>query len=1307
MTEQLRDIDLGSATNDPVWLSLNINQLNNTPYLIPVRKETPVLKAEKPDTWPLMLIPVDFCRHTDLRDWCNDGTEPTQRDALRDGWLYLFVDGYLWREVKVLNGHYYDINLQRCFGKSETLRPHSGTRLSSLVIPYRYEGDFIEVKAAFSDTQWSWVTIQKLGGMNPEDPRYKDLPEELSSIAPDNDYIDTRLTLLDFAGEQTDNPMIATQGSLAKELDATVHTYLKYQAQEESIFALPDLIGEALDIKDTYDQILHLATEHNQRIQNSDDPDIKLALDLNLRYNLETTAVEAALHRGHGLVDAETTGFGRARTRNREKLRRKYKIRSLQEELDDRKKKKSRIHFGDIKKALGSEQLQDWVNELYAYREQICDLFKTEAIVTLFQDYAQLGSDEQPFRRVEGLAVLANILDGLSARPIDTLQGCIVDIADARILDQEDEVETLLLGLTEHLNGLDLPGQPTLEPVATQIAQLTVSGLMKSIERKEDGNLLAIAKRYIDELTPEEQQVVANNKLLVESIENDGYVPVEDRHLNAIKTIIRAMSVLTVYQKDQLADYVKNGAELSSEQQQRIAGNLGEKRVTLDNQVREQKTLIEEDKIKVGAIEAELEEKRSLLVQIEANIEQQQSRLTKLEAELKQNQVGSIDLQHQKQRLNQDITVLRSSRIRLEREISFSKRRLQTFNQRVRGHQRTLMQVNDRIAGGQSPFFRGAHFKSNEQLARWTSEKLLGGIIREIEISVDDLVNQRFDSNIVPLDIERLKQRLRKDMQLIDDIVNGAHDTQTTHTLTVGNRKVRLNGQMAADRAEEVIPILQRVLGNADEINQQNDRVVKIMAMDLSTQEADMSQIDQKLNAQDASIRANQDALAELNQQLQAANDSTIPISDTLDSLGQQKRALEASIESLDSKTKTLIRQDMRIHGNLLPVVVGCGFLDLFNFGQKLMAFVKETTTKAMLEFAASSIDIVAFIGETIETTARKIGDFHEWGRTLQKTVSWFAKGFGIAASIITIVVASIELFSAIQKGDVWMGGAQISILIGGVAGFALALGVGIPVLNVVIILASVLIAWIFQEFFSDDLWDRYLEEGPFGADPDKRFSTTGNDSAWWSDDNFYVFSHWQENRLAAWQEWQSLIYRPKAHIDMDGDDISIITRLSSPPGTTLHWKLQMRKNDGQHEWQNLATESRSEPEYVIDTAFAGKFIYGPFKIQAADWRSGFKLELSEDARSFQAILKADLLQRIRDRYWGDDTYDLRLLVKCTPNEKETGLLGALPSPAIGHDGKVIDNWKSNQRRTDQYLHRSGVHDWWYCQKKTIDTEWF
>ncbi len=999
MTQQLRDIDLGSQTDDPVWLSLNINQLNNTPYLIPIRQETPVLKDEKPDTWPLTLIPVDFCRHADLRFWCSEGVMPTQRQPLRDGWLYLFVDGFLWREVKVMNEHYYDINLQRCFGQPETLRPHSGTRLSSLIVPYRYEGDFIDVKAAYSDTQWSWVTIQKLGGMNPQDPRCKNLPPDLANITADNDYIEKRLTTLDFAKEQPENPIAAAQGTLAKELDATVHLYLKYQSQEESIFALPDLIGEALDIKSTYDQFLHIATNHTTRIQNSDDPDTKLARHLNLRYNIETAAVETALHRGHGLVNAETTGFGRVRTRNREKLRRKHKIRNLQEELDNRKKKWSRIHSGDLKKTLGSKLLQDWVSELYAYRGQICDLFKSQAMVTPFQDYALLGSDEQPFRRVEGLVKIATILDGLSARPLNTLIACVVDIADARVLDQEDEIDTLILGLKEQLTGLSLPGQASLEPIATALAKLTVSGLMTTIRNAPGGNLLTIAKAYYDKLSIDEQKVVEQNKMLTESLENEGYQPLEDRHLNAVKAVIRALSVLTIYQKDQLADYIQNGADLSQDHQNRIAAGRQGKQAELDNQVRGQKKLIGEEQVKIGDVEKELADKLRELDDIEVNIQEKNTSFKKIENEINLNLEASIDLKRQHQALSQELTILRSKQNRLQREIAYQKRQLQSHNQRMRGHQRTLMQINDQIAGGQSPLFRGAHFKSNEQLSRWTSEVILGGLIKEVEVSVDDLVQQRFDANIIPLDIGRLKRRLREDIQLIDEIINGAQDTQTEHTLTVGKRKVRLSGQLAAQRAEKVVPLLERVLSNADEIHQQSSHKVKIMAMDLSTQQVNLSQIEQKVSIQDAAIEANQTALANLHRQLEAANDSAIPIKDTIENLEQQKRALQASIATLDSKTTFLIREDMRIHRNLLPVVAGCGFFDLVNFGQKLMAAMKETTWKTMIEFGASCIDIVAFGSELAETLVRQNGKIHGFGVIEYKLVTGAAKVAGVFAS--------------------------------------------------------------------------------------------------------------------------------------------------------------------------------------------------------------------------------------------------------------------------------------------------------------------
>lgn len=94
---------------------------------------------------------------------------------LRPGcWLYIFQDGYLWREICLPNEasnfpFQMDVNLSKQAGKNQ--RPAECVSTFDFALPYRVNDYCPEYRLAFSEIQWSWSQIQALGGMHPEDPR--------------------------------------------------------------------------------------------------------------------------------------------------------------------------------------------------------------------------------------------------------------------------------------------------------------------------------------------------------------------------------------------------------------------------------------------------------------------------------------------------------------------------------------------------------------------------------------------------------------------------------------------------------------------------------------------------------------------------------------------------------------------------------------------------------------------------------------------------------------------------------------------------------------------------------------------------------------------------------------------------------------------------------------------------------------------------------------------------------------------------------------------------------------------------------
>src|SRR5690554_6738219 len=129
-------------------------------YLVP-------LTASQPTSWqtratgdplpemadvPNLLMPVRL-----LRLKADGSTQPLRAAC----WLYVFQNGYLWREVRLPYGPMplqQDVNLSLHAGKDQ--RPAQCLGGENLVLPYRINGENPEYRLAFSEVQWSWQQIQ-------------------------------------------------------------------------------------------------------------------------------------------------------------------------------------------------------------------------------------------------------------------------------------------------------------------------------------------------------------------------------------------------------------------------------------------------------------------------------------------------------------------------------------------------------------------------------------------------------------------------------------------------------------------------------------------------------------------------------------------------------------------------------------------------------------------------------------------------------------------------------------------------------------------------------------------------------------------------------------------------------------------------------------------------------------------------------------------------------------------------------------------------------------------------------------------
>lgn len=115
--------------------------------------------------WEHVLVPLS------LRRYATPKLDTGESVSLATGgFVYVFRDGHLWRELKVVAyGALADVNLAREKGKD--VRQATVRADTVLLVPYLLKNEQPQIEICYSPVQWSWARIQAMGGMAADDPR--------------------------------------------------------------------------------------------------------------------------------------------------------------------------------------------------------------------------------------------------------------------------------------------------------------------------------------------------------------------------------------------------------------------------------------------------------------------------------------------------------------------------------------------------------------------------------------------------------------------------------------------------------------------------------------------------------------------------------------------------------------------------------------------------------------------------------------------------------------------------------------------------------------------------------------------------------------------------------------------------------------------------------------------------------------------------------------------------------------------------------------------------------------------------------
>ena len=208
--------------------------------------------------WPTSLIPVIPLAHTE------PGRSRSHARLLREGWLYIFLNGHLWRELAVCaDGSFRDVNFELPHVPGEDRRKPSGHAVSEVLVPHRIDGRLQQVEMAFSEVQWSWDRICAMGGPAPDDPRFeKSILGRCGHVAANPQLRAERFTRLDM--EAVGNRFREEADPLFPIDDAPVvndgrgkDRLSRYRGTRIAVVILEDALGVARNLAADYQRSWH------------------------------------------------------------------------------------------------------------------------------------------------------------------------------------------------------------------------------------------------------------------------------------------------------------------------------------------------------------------------------------------------------------------------------------------------------------------------------------------------------------------------------------------------------------------------------------------------------------------------------------------------------------------------------------------------------------------------------------------------------------------------------------------------------------------------------------------------------------------------------------------------------------------------------------------------------------------------------------------------------------------------------------------------------------------------------------------
>lgn len=1079
---------------------------------IPVGVSETLPGNEEADSWPTYLVPITFLRS--LPD-LPEGVPSLA--PLRDGWLYIYVNGYLWRELEVFAEGEQFRDVQLTYAKGLDERRATGQPEAMVVLPLRINGTACDVRIAYSDQQWSWTRINQLGGLDPNDPRQRHGEAKVSELNPEfcEAQRAARLTCIDLS--HAEENYAATPEDAAVRLvnpEQLVESRRHYNTQFDKGNAsviLPDWLGDARyyaessrELTDMLNSTVAALTDYHS--EQSAEMDLNTLADARLAMLLNQqlfAGVDAQLASPN--LDEDT-----------------------REVLEERVERRELVDIDAIEAALEKEGCFAYIEDALAYRITAAEYLEKPEVQAAIADYLMLRG----VKICTLYDLIGSMIEGFNTPVAQAYKDLYLNLDDyQRHCDQDIGID-----LVKRLKGVH----------ETEEAHPLCAYLFPA---HDEQNPLKVDEEPISDevlkLNP------AKIKALFDEEDEAGNVRNDPQIARYISQSINAFS-------ERVSDTAFEQVEEIQKIEQR-KGNLEQDRINLSKRAERLNNRKASQESSLVELNNERNRLNRLKVDYQAEHAEASQKMRQLIGDATVEEMNAFNSQKVSElaSLERQMMSLESNLIEAEGELFQVRRQQAITNQGLRKIETRI----SRLQSSPNSVLSSARYNANAPVVALYS-LVAGEHLQAVSLTMDDVLNGRYPEGLVPFSGPGRIERLKKVVAVANEIRNST--APRVDFEGPNGRKLKVPADLAVNRVEDLHIFLshfqRRMLDDAvaaadekitqifislDEVKTARSSA-QIIQFELESRIPFAEHYDRVANEAYQKAEKLQNGAFRLDGKIYATEAELRNTSSMLADAESTARQLRVEIDKLE--TSRSFNDFKRSGTRSLLLGTPCAALESFNIIHSMMK-LDLSNKRTILDFLSGVVDMAATISSFSKNLQRaRYGTIDSIKTRLANPENYkYVKTYNVSPSTLrhSVNIHRIAILSNVISGGFGMclslldafnramlGDTDAAVAYGIMsAGFLVtvfATSVMLGVVGFAIIALGFILVWLF----TDTELETLLKNCQFGKSISSRF---GGDSGYietigLGSGKFY--GSWDRNREYAYHEVSSYFYSPRVFIE-------------------------------------------------------------------------------------------------------------------------------------------------------------------------------